>query len=242
VAAAQQQATSAALAAAAAIRTDVMRIACDGEFLGSEDELIERYNVSRPTLRQAVRIVEHEQLITVRRGVNGGFFTRLPTSEAVARVASVFLRLNGTDLLDLLRTVSVLTPALAEMACAAPPADRSAFRTWVDEQFTEVVTLRRRVFVERIGEFSRRLGELADCPPLLLFEEVVTQLTLAETKVNIFSDRSRMAAVADTYRQIAAAIDRGNANTAARSARQSTASRTAWVTEAVPTTRAQRKP
>jgi GntR family transcriptional regulator, transcriptional repressor for pyruvate dehydrogenase complex len=229
--------TSAALAAAAAIRADVMRIATDGTFLGSEDELIERYGVSRPTLRQAVRIVEHEQLITVRRGVNGGFFTRLPTSEAVARVASVFLRLNGTDLFDLLRTVQVLTPALAEMACDAPVADRDVFRAWVEANFADVSTIRRREFVERIGEFSRLLGRLADCPPLLLFEEVVSQLTLAETKVNVFSDRTRMEEVAATYRSIAAAVVAGDPVAAAQSSRHSTSSRTEWVTEAVKATR-----
>jgi GntR family transcriptional regulator, transcriptional repressor for pyruvate dehydrogenase complex len=240
VAAAHQPATSAALAAAAAIRSDVMRIATDGEFLGSEDELIERYSVSRPTLRQAVRIVEHEQLITVRRGVNGGFFTRLPTAEAVARVASVFLRLNGTDLFDLLRTVQVLTPALAEMACEAPAADRLSFQKWVDANFADVSTLRRREFVERIGEFSRQLGHLADCPPLLLFEEVVSQLTIAETKINIFSDRSRMDSVAGTYLSIAAAIAAGDPVAAANNARLTTSSRTEWVTEAVKTTRRHR--
>lgn len=214
-----------------------MRIATNGTFLGSEDELIERYGVSRPTLRQAARIVEHEQLITVRRGVNGGFFTRLPTAEAVARVASVFLRLNGTDLVDLLRTVQVLTPAVAEMACDAPAVDRKEFRKWADEQFTEVSTIRRREFVERIGEFSRRLGQLADCPPLQLFEEVVSQLTVAETKVNVFSDRSRMEEVAETYRLIAIAVDAGDPVAAADSSRHSTSSRTEWVSEAVKTSR-----
>jgi GntR family transcriptional regulator, transcriptional repressor for pyruvate dehydrogenase complex len=221
-------AESAALATASAIRDDIMAIAEDGAFLGSEDDLLARYGVSRPTLRQAVRIVEHEQLITVKRGVNGGFFTRLPTSEAVARVASVFLRLNGVDLLDLLRTVQVLTPALAGMACAAPRSERVAFRAWTIATFESAETMRRREFVEQTGEFSRRLGELADCPPLLLFEEVVSQLALAETKVNVFSDRTRMRTVADSYRAISAAIEVGDADEAAALARTSSQSRTEW--------------
>jgi GntR family transcriptional regulator, transcriptional repressor for pyruvate dehydrogenase complex len=219
---------SAALATASAIRDDIMAIAEDGAFLGSEDDLLERYGVSRPTLRQAVRIVEHEQLIAVKRGVNGGFFTRLPTSEAVARVASVFLRLNGVDLFDLLRTVQVLTPALAEMACAAPTSDRLAFRAWTLATFDDVETMRRREFVEQTGEFSRRLGELADCPPLLLFEAVVSQLALAETSVNVFSDRGRMRSVADSYLAISAAIESGTGDKAATLARTASESRVEW--------------
>ena len=43
-----------------------------GRFLGSEDELLLRFGVSRPTLRQAAKMVANDRLITVRRGTGGG--------------------------------------------------------------------------------------------------------------------------------------------------------------------------
>jgi len=50
---------SAAHRAAHALREDILARE-DGELLGSEDELMERLGVSRPTLRQAARLLEHE--------------------------------------------------------------------------------------------------------------------------------------------------------------------------------------
>lgn len=114
------------------MRKDVLRLAADGAAPRSEDELLERYGVSRPTLRQAARILEHEQLIDVRRGVNGGFL-------AAHQRGSLARRLGvpaGEDdeVADLLRAVTTIAPSLAEMACDAPGGDREAFRSWVVAQ------------------------------------------------------------------------------------------------------------
>jgi GntR family transcriptional repressor for pyruvate dehydrogenase complex len=43
-----------------------------GETLPAESQLMEQYGVSRPTLREAFRILESETLISVRRGSRGG--------------------------------------------------------------------------------------------------------------------------------------------------------------------------
>jgi DNA-binding FadR family transcriptional regulator len=44
----------------------------EGDSLGHEPELIERFGVSRPSLREALRILEAEGLISVMRGMLGG--------------------------------------------------------------------------------------------------------------------------------------------------------------------------
>ncbi|MEE3755193.1 FadR/GntR family transcriptional regulator [Mycobacterium intracellulare] len=44
----------------------------EGDLLGTEADLLERFDVSRPSLREALRILEAEGLISVVRGALGG--------------------------------------------------------------------------------------------------------------------------------------------------------------------------
>src|ERR1700751_3349302 len=53
-----------------------------GEVLGSETELLERYNVSRAVFREAVRLIEHQQVARTRRGPGGGLVVTEPTVDA----------------------------------------------------------------------------------------------------------------------------------------------------------------
>jgi DNA-binding FadR family transcriptional regulator len=49
-----------------------------GTRLGREPELMERYDVSRPTLREGLRLLEADGFVTVRRGPGGGVFVERP--------------------------------------------------------------------------------------------------------------------------------------------------------------------
>jgi len=63
----------------------------EGDCLGREPELVERFGVSRPSLREALRILEAEGLITVGRGVLGGVFVHEPDQRMTARTAALVL-------------------------------------------------------------------------------------------------------------------------------------------------------
>ena len=71
----------AAVVVAAQLRRGIVR----GEFkpgdaLPNETELMHIYDVSRPVVREALRIIESESLISVKRGAGGGARVRAPTS------------------------------------------------------------------------------------------------------------------------------------------------------------------
>ena len=55
-----------------------------GEMLPSEAELCESFGVSRPTLREAIRILESRFLIHVSRGVKGGARIVAPTERSAS--------------------------------------------------------------------------------------------------------------------------------------------------------------
>lgn len=74
----------------------------EGQFLGTEKDLLARFGISRPTLRQAVNLVESERIIACVRGVNGGLFSRRPDMEGVIASAATYLRSRETTLGDVL--------------------------------------------------------------------------------------------------------------------------------------------
>lgn len=126
---------SAAAVAAAKLREEILSGVEPGSFLGSEDDLLARLGVSRPTLRQAARILEHEDLLTVRRGKKGGLFARLPTSDTLAHIASVVLRAHGVTFEDITRVNAIVGAQAARLAAEhAPERDRRSLHELALEQ------------------------------------------------------------------------------------------------------------
>lgn len=73
----------------------------EGDALPSEANLMEQFGVSRPTLREAIRILESERIIRVKRGARGGAYVLVPDSAAAGQYAGTLLQYRGTTLADL---------------------------------------------------------------------------------------------------------------------------------------------
>jgi DNA-binding FadR family transcriptional regulator len=72
----------------------------DGDQLPPETHLTQRFGVSRPTVREAFRILETEGLIRVARGSRTGARVNAPRVETSARYAGFALRAAGATLRD----------------------------------------------------------------------------------------------------------------------------------------------
>jgi DNA-binding FadR family transcriptional regulator len=68
-----------------------------GQLLGSEAELMERYDVSRAVLREAVRVLEHHQVARMRRGPGGGLFVTAPGVEATTDAVALHVERRGIE-------------------------------------------------------------------------------------------------------------------------------------------------
>jgi DNA-binding FadR family transcriptional regulator len=88
----------------------------EGDQLPPEGVLMEEFGVSRPTLREAFRILEAEGAITVRRGVRGGARVQAPDISVAARQVGLLLQYRGALLSDVYEVRAVLEPAAARMA------------------------------------------------------------------------------------------------------------------------------
>lgn len=89
----------------------------EGTMLPPESELIERFGVSRPTLREAFRVLESESLIEVQRGVRGGARVSRPSRQTLARYAGLILEFEGVTLRDVYDARATLeTPMVLQLA------------------------------------------------------------------------------------------------------------------------------
>lgn len=84
-----------------------------GDALPSETVLMEMFGVSRPTLREAFRILEAESLISIRRGAHGGARVVSPDVTVAARYVGLLLQLSGTTLADVYQARAVIESAAA---------------------------------------------------------------------------------------------------------------------------------
>ena len=100
----------------------------DGESLGHEPELIERFGVSRPSLREALRILEAEGLITVVRGVLGGVVVHRPDHRLAARTAALVLQARNVPLADVFEARTIIEPAAVRLVASARNRRSSAKR------------------------------------------------------------------------------------------------------------------
>jgi DNA-binding FadR family transcriptional regulator len=100
-----------------------------GERLPPERELVERFEASRASVREATRSLETAGLITVRPGAGGGAYVTEPNFDLVANALRTMLRAGRFDLAELYQARLLLEPAVAEIAAqAAGPEDVALLR------------------------------------------------------------------------------------------------------------------
>ena len=94
-----------------------------GDKLHPENVLQTEFAISRPTLREALRLLESESLITITRGQHGGARVISIDLAAAARQVGVYLQIEGTTLQDvwLARTI-IEPPAVGLLAALRSPA------------------------------------------------------------------------------------------------------------------------
>jgi DNA-binding FadR family transcriptional regulator len=138
----------------------------DGAALPVEEALRAEYPVSKPTLREAMRVLEAEGLVTVRRGSIGGAVVHRPAASNVAYTLGLVLSARRVDIGDVGAALREVEPACA--AACAERADRAEVVTpvlrdlhlqalEVVEDLVAVTELSRRfheAIVERCGNQS----------------------------------------------------------------------------------------
>jgi len=97
----------------------------DGDVLPGLDRLVKEFGVSPPSLREALRILENEGLITVRRGNVGGAVVHRPKAATAAYMFGLVLQTENVPVVDLAVALGHLEKLCARL-CAARSDRRRA--------------------------------------------------------------------------------------------------------------------
>jgi GntR family transcriptional regulator, transcriptional repressor for pyruvate dehydrogenase complex len=165
---------------AAKIRRQIVRGELpEGTALPPEAELVARYNVSRPTLREAFRILESELLIVVRRGVKGGALVHTPSIDVAARSAQALLQYRGTTLADVHQARIMLEPQA--VAILAEHRDPDALAALVEAHDQEVAAQSDAEIRQTGGRFHRVVVERSENHTLSLLSAMVQRIIDLQT-------------------------------------------------------------
>jgi DNA-binding FadR family transcriptional regulator len=174
-----------------------------GDKLHPENVLQGEFSISRPTLREALRLLESESLITISRGQHGGARVTALDLGAAARQVGVFLQLRGTTLDDVWLARTIIEPPAAGLLAAR--RDTAAFDA-LEANLAEAREAARSDLIryaDLTAAFSRLIARHCGNRTLDLFaslihdiirrqHEDVTARTMADAKV----DRMRQRGIA----------------------------------------------
>jgi DNA-binding FadR family transcriptional regulator len=151
-----------------------------GEILGTEDSLIETYGVSRPVWREAVRLLEQDNIGRIQMGRNGGLVVTAPNAEAVVRTAALYFRYEAVGPDELYQTwLNLETMCLKQVVETLTDNGVAELRRAVedDDQRSphEILNVGHR-------NFHAVIADLTGSRPMRLFVEVMMELATAPSR------------------------------------------------------------
>lgn len=122
----------------------------NGSLLPPLDSLLLEFDVSKPSIREALRILETEGLVTVKRGKSGGAVVHAPSAHGAAYALGFVLENQNVSLLDLSLALKSLEPLCASMcATNASPELIDRLQELLDETVRHLDDELRAVSISR---------------------------------------------------------------------------------------------
>lgn len=92
----------------------------EGDALPPESVLLQQFQVSKPTLREAFRILETESLLETRQGAGGGVFVSRPDLSVASRHIGLYLQLSDTTIADVFTALEFVEPIAVRLLAQSP--------------------------------------------------------------------------------------------------------------------------
>lgn len=199
-----------------------------GANLGTEQQLLERYEVSRGVLHDAIRLLRAQTIVTMRRGPSGGLIVTEPSLESGSVPAGIVLSSRQFSIEQLRDTREMLELHILDHCFDRFDATAHAalkahllFETELDETASGL----------DLQQFHLLLARLAGNPALALFLDILLRMTRQHSRY-YRSRKGERLRVVDEIRQAHAAIARalfsGNRNGGAKALSRYMASLARW--------------
>jgi DNA-binding FadR family transcriptional regulator len=197
------------------VRDIVSRGLKTGDRLPPEAAMLEEYGVSRESLREGLRLLEVQGLITIRRGPGGGPSVGHVHPANLGRVSTLFYHLAGGTYAELFEVWILTEPILAERAARNDDRDavKKAMAPFTTEPPTDGLAGSKLEFVDSHVEFHAVVAKLADNRVLELMLETTGQIVTHHVVVNA-DPRDLKDEIDHDHAEIARAIAAGHANRA----------------------------
>ncbi len=206
----------------------------DGSMLPRQEELLEEYGVSVPSLREAMRILETEGFVTMLRGSQGGAVVHMPQAPDAAYTFALVLESRSTGLGDVMSAMQWLEPVCAA-ACATRDDrhDRVLPRLRSILEESEALLDDPALYGARARDFHVELVAACANETMRLVVGALESLWVAqvgalrrERVAGVIPDRAVRELTLDEHRRILEAIERGDAGSAESAAREHFSHRT----------------
>lgn len=183
-----------------------------GEKLPTERELAVQFGVSRSTVRETLRMLQHSGLIRIKYGSQGGAFVATDDWTPMSNALRLILRLNQTPFAQLLEARTIIEAASARLAAErATPEHLATMRNSLERLAANLEDA--TVLYEANTEFHLAIAHAADNLVIQATVQAIQKL-IAVSLEDLVRGRTSAEIILDSHNEIFNAIQEHNADAA----------------------------
>ncbi|MEV7862632.1 FCD domain-containing protein [Streptomyces hirsutus] len=206
---------AAEVVARSVVRTIRSHGLCTGDSLPSEAEMLKLYGVGRESLREGLRLLEVQGMISIRRGPGGGPLVGTVDSANLGRLQALYFHLAGASYEELFDAWIYAESTLARLAAANPDAAarEAAMTPYLSGDVDDVAHDDLDVYMSGHEGFHGALAALADNRVIQVTFRAYGQL-VAHHFATVGDVRTIHDVLVDDHLKLAQAVLDGDAPTA----------------------------
>jgi DNA-binding FadR family transcriptional regulator len=188
------------------VRDIVRRGLATGDRLPLEAAMVEEYGVSRTSLREALRLLEVQGLISLKPGPGGGPVVGTVEPSHLARTAALYFHLSAATYDDLMRAQVLMESTCARLAAMNP--ERETFMApWLEQELPGDTPTYRDATVG----FHGAVYDATSNPVLSLLTQAVTHI-VTQHVIGTMDPVELRARIVDEHEELARVIASGDAD------------------------------